>query len=41
MATFKENQIKVNELLKTLFSDHRIDLDKNNEAVLPLGKEYL
>ena len=34
MAKFKENQIKVNEYLKTLFPSHKIDLDKNNEAVL-------
>ena len=37
MATFKENQIKVNEYLKTLFPSNRIDLDKINEAVLWLG----
>lgn len=39
MATFKENQIKVNEYLKTLFPSHKIDLDKNNEAILWLSSD--
>ena len=34
MTTFKENQINVNEYLKTLLPSHKINLDKNNEVVL-------